>query len=74
MKPVKNITQLRRITTKREVLVQLAVPGGIMPVPTTKRFVVEEMWEMARTFEWSIMFECSIHEVFLRLVEPASRK
>ncbi len=74
MKPVKNITQLRRITTKREILVELAVPGGTMPVPITKRFVIEEMWDMALTNEWSIMFECSIHEVFLRLEEPASRK
>ena len=74
MKPVKNITQLRRITTKREVLVELAVPGGTMPVPTTKRYVIEEMWEMARTFEWDIMFECTNHEVFLYLEEPASRQ
>ena len=74
MKPVKNITHLRRITTKREILVELAVPGGVMPVPITKRYVIEEMWDMALINEWNIMFECSIHEVFLRLVEPASRK
>ena len=73
MKPVKSKNQLRRITTKREVLVELAVPGGTMPVPTTKRFVVEEMWEMARTHEWRIMFEDTSHEVFLYM-EPASRK
>ena len=64
MRLVQNKTQLRRITTKQEVLVELAVPGGTMPVPTTKRFVVEEMWEMARTHEWSIMFEHTSHEVF----------
>lgn len=74
MRPVKNKTQLRRITTKREILAELAVPGGTMPVQTTKRFVVEEMWEMARTFEWSIMFELTSHEVFLYVEEPASRK
>ena len=73
MKPVKNKTQLRRITTKREILVELAVPGGTMPVPTFKRFVMEEMWDMAQTFEWSIMFEDTTHEVFLYM-EPASRK
>ena len=73
MRLVQNKRELRRITTKREVLVELAVPGGTMPVPTTKRFVVEEMWEMARTHEWSIMFEHTSHEVFL-YVEPASRQ
>ena len=73
MKPVQNKTQLRRITTKKEILVELAVPGGTMYVPTSKRFVVDEMWEMARTFEWSIMFEDTPHEVFLYM-EPASRK
>lgn len=74
MKLVKNKSQLRRITTRKEILVELAVPGGTMYVPTSKRFVVEEMWEMARTFEWRIMFEDTPHEVFLYLVEPASRK
>ncbi len=73
MKSVRSKNQLRRITTKREILVELAVPGGTMPVPKSKRFVVEEMWEMARTFEWNIMFEHTTHEVFL-YVEPASRK
>ena len=73
MRLVQNKTQLRRITTKREVLLELAVPGGTMPVQTTKRFVVEELWEMARTHEWSIMFEDTSHEVFLYM-EPASRK
>ena len=73
MKPVKNISHLRRITTKKEILVELAVPGGTMPVPTSKKFVVEEMWDMAQTFEWSLMFEDTLHEVFLYM-EPASRK
>ena len=73
MKLVKNKTQLRRITTKRDILVELAVPGGVMPIETTKRFVVEEMWEMALTFEWDLMFECTNQEVFLYL-RPASRK
>ena len=73
MKLVQNKSQLRRITTKKEILVELAVPGGTMYVPTSKRFVVEEMWEMARTFEWCIMFEDTPHEVFLYM-EPASRK
>ena len=73
MKLVINKTQLRRITTKREILVELAVPGGTMPVPTSKRFVMEEMWDMAQTFEWCIMFEDTRHEVFLYM-EPASRK
>ena len=73
MKSVRSKNQLRRITTKREILVELAVPGGTMPVPTSKRFVVEEMWDMAQTFEWSIMYEDTSHEVFLYL-EPASRK
>ena len=73
MKPVKSKSQLRRITTKREILAELAVPGGTMPVQTTKRFVVEEMWDMAQTNEWIIMYEDTSHEVFL-YVEPASRE
>lgn len=73
MKKVQNKTQLRRITTKRDILVELAVPGGVMLGETTKRFAIDGMWEMALTFEWDLMFECTNQEVFLYL-RPASRK
>ena len=73
MRLVESKSQLRRITTKREILAELAVPGGTMPVQTTKRFVVEEMWDMARANEWIIMYEDTCHEVFLYM-EPTSRK